>query len=833
MVRDMSFSTMLIASLCCMCVVDAALAVQSLKKRTRLANNLAYAMLAAVGVSASYTICIFMRTEHLYSIFSSVYFAGIDFALVFLLRFVVELTDTDQATRAWRIGRMVLYAFVAFDVCVLLLNPWLKAAILYVPRDTVVSRFSYEMRLLYKCHLLLTYLFVALILLLLFGKMLQVPKAYNRLYRDAIYIIVAIVLLNALYLFWPGPVGADYLDYSLIGYSVAGALLYFNCVGGVRNKNTQELQAWIFNNVNQGIVLFDYTNRLTMCNAMAEKLLQAGSLGQGMTLRDFALRTGLSMDNLTRTGAYAFQCYVGKKDHSLRCDSNVMLDRDKRVVSRLLVFSDLSTDIDILTGFYNWSSYAATLSTMYTSSDYVVAMCDINNLSGINNEHGREVGDRVVQQLASEMRACFPSDACFVRGHEAVLAVICTDMTRETAHQLLEQLMHTMENKAFGVSIQSVVYRPALHETLTDALRHAMRALRTKKMLDKKSNRSESLSSLIQALHECDNDTEQHVQRTQTAALTLGKRLGLDDEDLNNLALLAVLHDIGKIGIPLEILNKPGRLAEAEWEVIKTHAEKGYQIACSSPELESIADMILYHHERWDGKGYPQGLSGEKIPLLSRIISVVDAFDAMTNDRSYRSRMPVETAKQVLKRNAGTQFDPSIVDAYLSMLEEMPPIEETRNDAGLSLEEYSEIIARQWSASDSLSSKHLKNVEVVSFCSYIIETDTSIASVDEQFETLTGYSFEDVQKNHMMQIDLIPLEDRDSYATLVQDQVAKSDTVFLEHRLQRKDGKLLHVYCVGSTYYDSAMRKLRTRIMVTDLDKQTVSPLASGVRSAS
>ena len=158
----------------------------------------------------------------------------------------------------------------------------------------------------------------------------------------------------------------------------------------------------------------------------------------------------------------------------------------------------------------------------------------------------------------------------------------------------------------------------------------------------------------------------------------LGKRIELTDSQQSNLSLLCLLHDIGKIGIPLEILNKPGKLSEEEWRILQSHTEKGYEIANSNNELRGIADEIRHHHERWDGKGYPDGLSRESIPILSRVIAVVDAFDAMTNNRSYRHAMSVSDATAELKKCAGSQFDPHIVSEFLRMLKENPP-EEKRN----------------------------------------------------------------------------------------------------------------------------------------------------------
>ena len=131
-----------------------------------------------------------------------------------------------------------------------------------------------------------------------------------------------------------------------------------------------------------------------------------------------------------------------------------------------------------------------------------------------------------------------------------------------------------------------------------------------------------------------------------------------------------MLHDIGKIAISDQILNKPSALDEEELKVMRTHPEIGYRIAMSSPDLAAIADLILTHHERWDGKGYPNQLVGENIPLLSRILSVADAYDAMTEDRVYRKALPQEVAIAEIRKNSGTQFDPKIANVFLGILEE-------------------------------------------------------------------------------------------------------------------------------------------------------------------
>jgi HD-GYP domain-containing protein (c-di-GMP phosphodiesterase class II) len=172
-------------------------------------------------------------------------------------------------------------------------------------------------------------------------------------------------------------------------------------------------------------------------------------------------------------------------------------------------------------------------------------------------------------------------------------------------------------------------------------------------------------------LFEKNKETEEHAQRLIEYSNLIGQKLQLWDKQLNELELLSTLHDIGKIGISDLILNKPGRLSEEEWVEMKKHPEIGYRIAMSTSELAPIAEYILYHHERWDGDGYPQGLKGEEIPLLSRIISVADAYDAMTEDRPYRKAISREEACTELRRNAGSQFDPDIVMVFLKEIEKV------------------------------------------------------------------------------------------------------------------------------------------------------------------
>jgi HD-GYP domain-containing protein (c-di-GMP phosphodiesterase class II) len=150
----------------------------------------------------------------------------------------------------------------------------------------------------------------------------------------------------------------------------------------------------------------------------------------------------------------------------------------------------------------------------------------------------------------------------------------------------------------------------------------------------------------------------------------MGERLRFSNTEMDNMELFSALHDLGKIGIDGSILNKPGKLTEEEWIEMQKHPEIGYRIAMASPELASIAVFILTHHERWDGTGYPQGLKETEIPLHSRILAVVDAYDAMTINRVYRQALTKKEAIDELINNRGSQFDPFMVDLFIDILEE-------------------------------------------------------------------------------------------------------------------------------------------------------------------
>lgn len=175
-----------------------------------------------------------------------------------------------------------------------------------------------------------------------------------------------------------------------------------------------------------------------------------------------------------------------------------------------------------------------------------------------------------------------------------------------------------------------------------------------------------SVKSLVYALEAKDSYTSGHSQRVTEMAVEIATAMSLDEAQLEKIRLAGILHDVGKIGVPESILNKPGRLDKHEYDIVKTHSELGEKILRSVITDEEVLRAIRHHHERYDGCGYPDGLSGDSIPWTAKILAVVDAYDAMTSDRPYRRAMPYSQVLAELEKGCGTQFDPQVLSVFLT-----------------------------------------------------------------------------------------------------------------------------------------------------------------------
>lgn len=330
---------------------------------------------------------------------------------------------------------------------------------------------------------------------------------------------------------------------------------------------------------------------------------------------------------------------------------------------------------DSLTGLRNRASFHQKINELIDSESFPIKiiMGDVNGLKIVNDTFGHIEGDNLIVSMAEKLKEIYSnSDLIFRWGGDEFILLIpnCND---EDYCSLIDKLNlidkdNSNTNFNLSLSIGSSIINDK-NDKLDDALNDAENKLYRQKLLVGKSVRSSILSTLIKTLQIKNVETKDHTERVVNYSLSIGKKLNLDIETLDELALVAKLHDIGKIGIPEEILLKPSKLTHDEFEIMKTHSEKGYRLIMTLPELSHIARGVLTHHEKFDGSGYPLGLAGNEIPLISRIISIVDAYDAMTNNKVYNNVKSKSIAISELKKYSGTQFDPEIVDIFCSILD--------------------------------------------------------------------------------------------------------------------------------------------------------------------
>ena len=329
---------------------------------------------------------------------------------------------------------------------------------------------------------------------------------------------------------------------------------------------------------------------------------------------------------------------------------------------------------DHLTGLYNRRFMDEKIDQFNCSDQYPIAviMGDVNGLKITNDVFGHVKGDELLQKVATILSEVCSKD-CFVgRWGGDEFLILIPDSDSESTEQIIQKAKVLCEKKS-GADLQlSVSFGYATKksdkEDLRVALQQAEEMMYHGKLMESRSYHNQIVNNLISMLDEKSLETEEHAQRMKLSCTLIGKKLNMPANEISELSLLAILHDIGKVGIPENILQKPGPLTVDEMDIMKKHTEIGYRIAQNSTELSSISELILFHHERWDGNGYPSGLKGEDIPLKCRILAIADAYDAMTNDRVYRKAMTKSEAVNELILNKNTQFDPYITDVFIDAL---------------------------------------------------------------------------------------------------------------------------------------------------------------------
>lgn len=329
---------------------------------------------------------------------------------------------------------------------------------------------------------------------------------------------------------------------------------------------------------------------------------------------------------------------------------------------------------DKLTGLYNRAFFEAELNRLARGRDYPITIfsADVDGLKLINDTMGHDSGDKLLKDCAAILKKSLRSGDILARIGGDEFTVLLPNTNEQIGEMLTWRIRsyvdqynreHSQRQLSISVGMATAHHR---NNSLEETFKTADDSMYRSKLRKASSAKSKIIDALMRALGERDYITEGHAQRLTALCQRIGEAKGLTSSQLDNITLLAQVHDLGKVGIPDKILFKKSSFTEEEWKVMHQHPEKGYRIAVSSPDLSGIADLILKHHEKWDGTGYPLGLKGQEIPVECRILAIVDAFDAMTNSRPYSKAKTIQEALEELRRCSGTQFDPELIGIFLS-----------------------------------------------------------------------------------------------------------------------------------------------------------------------
>jgi len=329
---------------------------------------------------------------------------------------------------------------------------------------------------------------------------------------------------------------------------------------------------------------------------------------------------------------------------------------------------------DSLTGLYNRAYFEEEIKRQDTQRQLPLSFTigDINRLKLVNDALGHLEGDRLIVKVAELLKAFCRKEDVIARWGGDEFTIILPKTKKENAEEIINRIKNvcilTSKHKIpISISLGTAT-KEKIKQDIKEVIKEAEDNMYRHKLIERKSIYSSIISSLERTLYEKSLETRDHAERLKKLSQEMGKIINLPNNKIDELSLLSTLHDIGKIALSEEILTSGRGLTKKEWILVKKHPEIGYNICESNPQLAHIAEGVLGHHEWWNGEGYPHNLKGNNIPLTSRIISIVDAYDVMITGRTYKKAVTKKEAIKELKRCSGTQFDPKLVDIFIGIV---------------------------------------------------------------------------------------------------------------------------------------------------------------------
>jgi diguanylate cyclase (GGDEF)-like protein len=353
-----------------------------------------------------------------------------------------------------------------------------------------------------------------------------------------------------------------------------------------------------------------------------------------------------------------------------RLEKGLESARRVKVLSETAATLGVQASHDMLTGLPNRRKLLLDLNEALTERRPVaLALIDLDGFKSYNDMFGHTNGDLLLERFGHELARAVTEGSVYRLGGDEFCALLPDDETLPRAMDAVRDALEDEGDSFVVTASYGVVHLPAEADNETEALSIADKRMYQHKGAGRTSAANQTTDLARSVIEAHDLGLHQHAESVATMAEAIGHGLGLSDPELVDLRRVAELHDIGKVGIPRTILDRPGKLDDRDWHFVRQHTVIGEGILASAPALATVARAVRSTHERHDGTGYPDQLTGYEIPLLSRIVFVCDAWDAMTRDRPYRPALTPQQARAELEHCAGTQFDPTIVKAALAVID--------------------------------------------------------------------------------------------------------------------------------------------------------------------
>lgn len=653
------------------------------KKKDDMSNITAALCLSGGLFVLFYSMTLFFTDSFRASVAISVVHICLDIFIYFLLNFTQRLTGR-PALRKW--NKIVLWIFILVDCAFLLTNPW-SGAVLEYKQVPFWDELFYVIspNVWYFVHCAYVYFTAVAVMVLLALQFFRIPLVYAGKYMMELFVVFGVVVVNLFYL-----TGILPIDLSCLLYGWSANMIYksaLNYQPGYLRKKARYMMA---NKLQEPLLLFDVNDYLADFNKEAADVfnLSKNDLCH-MTRENFETKI-LHVSYEENPNVNINREVVVQKEYAeiyYHFTLQILSSRRGLYLGKMYEFQDISkqklmykalensSSYDRLTGFYTSRAFRTKLEELNkTTEEYVVAVCNISALKLLNSYYGRKIGNSVIQKMAEMLRDALPEDAVFCYAEDDYTVIVTKGITEEKMELSLSNAARKIKKKTlenvpvfldFGIARRENTAVP-----LEEYFKYASMNLVLKKGKTGISEKKEITTALLEEYFKNKYESPEHVNRVKELALDMAEKLGLDESKKGKLELLCLYHDIGRVKTEDEVWSRAGVITTDERDIMKLHSVSGYAIIKKMQLDYDISDLVLYHHENFDGSGYPYGLSGEEIPLEDRIFSIADAYDVMVHSNLYKGTVSEAEALEEIISCCGKQFDPALVHVFETCLKE-------------------------------------------------------------------------------------------------------------------------------------------------------------------